>query len=149
MAKLSAGDANHALVRAFDETTDSFNMQLVGAVDVAVAPSGQTDLQYGETLGLLTSASYNVINYTVSGNDEYVQKIYFSGTQVGTAVVYKNSIALLKIRLSPATYTQVLDLATGSAFGLRLVSGDNIKVEVINNSNNPADFNITMQLMIT
>lgn len=149
MAKLSAGDANHALVLAFDDTTESFKTQLVGDSNVSVAPSGQTVLQYGEKLNLAIGATYNVIDYTVTGTDKYIQKIYFSGTQVGTATVYKNLTVLLRVRLSPATYTQIMDLATGSAFGVKIIAGDVIKVEVENNSNNLADFDVTMQLMET
>lgn len=151
MAALSSGDANQALVRAFDEASESFKTQLVGNSNISatVAPSGQTLLQYGEKLNLAIGANYDIISYMASGTDKYLQKIYFSGTQVGTATIYKNLSTLFRVRLSPATYTQILDLATGSAFGTKIIAGDIIKIEVTNNSNNLADFDVTLQMMET
>ena len=113
-------------------------------------PAGETSLFYGEIVNLAVGATNNVVQYIApSGNPKYVQKIYFSGSQVGTATIYKNGDEILKIRLSPATFTEVLDLATGSAFGIKLIAGDIIIVEAINNSTNLADFNTSIQLMET
>ena len=55
MANLSAGDANHALVRAFDETSNSFNVTLNGSANgtstsIAVTQDGHMETKIHGTL---------------------------------------------------------------------------------------------------
>src|SRR5574343_392469 len=144
---------NEILSNVHDIGLGALRTTIAGSnVDITTtqAPVGETKLFYGEVLNLALGASNNVIQYTTpAGNPKYVQKIYFSGTQVGTAIVYKNGEELLKIRLSPAIFTQVLDLATGSAFGVKLITDDTIIIEAINNGSNVGDFDSSLQLMET
>lgn len=125
------------------------DVNVINNTNTVIAPAGATILLYGTISNLGIGSSSNAVNYIASGTDKYVQKIYFSGTQVGTATVYKNGSPLLKIRLSPATFTQVLDLATGSAFGTLLEPGDSLVIEVTNNGNALADFDATLQYLET
>lgn len=112
------------------------------------APAGETKLIYGEVLTVAIHGSAEIINYTVSPLIvRYLQKIYISGTQVGTYIVKINDIILLTLRTAIAQMYQSVDFATGSAFGIKLIAGDNIKIEATNEGNNLADFNITLQSM--
>ena len=148
------GKRNHEILSSVhDPNLGALRTTLTGPeaeISTVQQPFGETALFYGNSLNLPIDSSDIVVQYiTPVGQPVYVQKIYFSGTQVGTAVIYKNGFEILKIRLSPATFTQVLDLATGSAFGIKLLSGDIIAIEAINNGNDLADFDASLQLMET
>lgn len=148
------GKRNHEILsNVHDPGLGALRTTLAGTtaeINTTQQPFGETALFYGNYQNLAIGATYNVIQYiTPVGNPVYLQKVYFSGTQVGTATIYKNSSELLKIRLSPAVFTQVLDLATGSAFGVKLAPGDIIEVEAINNGTGLADFDASLQLMET
>ncbi len=145
---------NHEILKdVHDPGLNSLRTTLTGGgagISTTQQPFGETLLFYGNSLNLALGSSDNVIQYVVpTGPTVFMQKIYFSGTQVGTAIVYKNGVELLKVRLSPAVFTQVIDFATGSAFGVKLITGDEINVEAINNGNNIADFDVSLQLMET
>ena len=113
------------------------------------APSGATVVTYGfQTVA--SAATVTLCSYTIpAGNPVYLQRIYISGEAIGKYVIYKNASVLMVVRMSPTTFSQTIDLATSSAFGITTSPGDVISVEVENVTGNPAIYDATIQTMNT
>lgn len=114
------------------------------------APSGETILVYGENLSLAIGATTTVVTYTAgSGVTRYTQRVYTSSTQVATFVVEKNAVVVLTTRLNPTKFSDMLDFATGSAFGIKIETGDTIAIKATNDGSAIAEVNSTIQFMET
>jgi hypothetical protein len=112
------------------------------------APNGPTITTYGESLALAASATSTTSSYTVPAlKTSYIQKIYISGAQVGTFVVKIGVSTILTIRTSVTKFSEIIDLSTGSAFGVKVTAGNTVSVLSTNEGSVSGDFNVTIQVM--
>jgi len=112
------------------------------------APTGPTVITYGASLALAIATTATTASYTVPAlKTSYIQKIYISGTQVGTYVVKIGVSTILTIRTSVTKFSEIVDISTGSAFGIKVVAGNVVSVQSTNEGSISGDFNITIQVM--
>jgi len=119
--------------------------------NITVAPSGETITLFDAYAGLASGVDVDVLTLTEPPTPpyHYLQRIYLSSTQVGTFEIRKNGDIIYRVRFSPTQFTYTIDLATASAFGVKLIAGDVITINAKNNSNNVGDFDATLQMMET
>jgi len=144
------GDGTDLVTTSEVSSKIGLDVNVINGIDANItqAPSGNTAAVFDTKAGLAIGASATVVSYTAPVSPvAYVQKIYLSATQIGTYTMKLNGNTLYRIRMSPTQFTYNLDLASGSAFGIRLMSGDIFTIEVENNGTGIGTFDATLQLM--
>ncbi len=116
-------------------------------VNVTPAPAGATVTLFDSEV-IAIGATATVVTYTAPASPtRYVQKLYLSSTQVGTFEIKKNATTLYKIRMSHTQFFYTIDVATSSAYGIILNSGDAITVTATNDSTASGTYDATIQFM--
>jgi len=141
-------------ITLFSSTTSgaktALDVSVLGGISgtFSQAPSGETVTEYDTIPSLAIGSTTTLLSYTVIPSaTRYLQKIYISGTQVATYVVKKGATTIIRTRMSPTQFSQTLDLATGSAFGVEFLTGNVLTVEVTNEGSAVGEFDATAQFM--
>ncbi len=112
-------------------------------------PVGPTKLTYGTITGVNVGITSTIVNYTApSGQAQYyLQKVYISGDQNSSYILYKNSDILIKTRMAHTQFSQTMDLNTASSFGIILAPGDVVRIDATNGGVGSGTFDATLQFM--
>lgn len=145
------GDGTNYITSTTSGAKTALDVNLLGGtVTTTPVPAGPTVTTFGSISALAPASNSITATYTVPvGKTDYIQKVYISGTQVGTYTIRVNTIVFLKYRTSVTKFSEIIDLSTGSAFGKQIVAGDTVDVVSENNGSVNGDFDVTIQVMET
>jgi hypothetical protein len=145
---IKIGDGTSLVTTTTSGPKVGLDVSILGSSTFTQAPAGPTVTTFGSSTALTPTSSVTTATYTVPvGKVSYIQKVYLSGTEVGTYLIKLNAASLIKYRTSVTKFSEPIDLSTGSAFGVKAVAGDVISVVSENNGSINGNFDVTIQVM--
>lgn len=148
---IRVGDGTNLATTTFTSGKTGLDVNLINAnlnTNSKQVPTGPTALVYGTLSSVNPGDNQIVVSHTIPSGIQifYLQKIYLSGNQNSTYTIYLNGNTLIRTRMAHTQFSDTKDLNTSTAFGLKLIAGDNVVVKAENNGTTVGTFDVTLQL---